>query len=107
MFDPFVRRAGPACRATAPVVPWPAHSAIPPVLHMLPWHSPHPTCVLTHHGRVRFAREGLPELRHVRDRPVDTVLVRRVQVGRRFQPLGFGPRVLAPELREPEKQTLL
>ena len=58
-------------------------------------------------GAFGLARERLLELRHVRHRPVDAVLVRRVRVGRRLQPLGFRPRVLAPDLRPAEEHALL
>src|SRR4030095_6327188 len=68
---------------------------------------PDPACALSHHRRVRLALKRSGELRHVRHRPIDAVLVRRMRVGLGLQTLRFGPRVLAPDLRPPEEHALL
>src|SRR4051794_8368179 len=69
--------------------------------------SPDAASRLTHHGRSRFAAEGLLELRHVLHHTVHAELVRRVRIERDHLFRELGAAVIAPDLPEAEEVALL
>src|SRR5258706_36103 len=69
-------------------------------------HLPYTARRRSNHRRIGLARKRFPELRHVRERSVDPVFVRRMGIGRGLQPFSLGPGILAPDLAPPEEDPL-